>query len=114
MAMFAVAPSPSPPKPAPATPAIPITETPVNKPVAQPLPPLNTPQEPAKEKSSPKEQDPQSPQKEVPADDGGVRRLIILQNFDENQVKDKTVQMKILFNNKMTKLPSEQHPMSRL
>lgn len=41
----------------------------------------------------------------APSGDKIVRRLIVLQNFDENAIKDKTVQMRILFNQKMSKLP---------
>lgn len=42
-----------------------------------------------------------------PADGKATRNCIILQNFNESAVKDKSVQTRILFNREMNKLPSK-------
>ncbi|KAI0195388.1 YL1 nuclear protein-domain-containing protein [Xylaria flabelliformis] len=42
-----------------------------------------------------------------PADGKATRNCIILQNFDENAVKDKSIQTRILFNREMNRLPKQ-------
>ncbi|KAI1180215.1 YL1 nuclear protein-domain-containing protein [Nemania sp. FL0916] len=48
-----------------------------------------------------------SPLSPYAADGKATRNCIILQNFNENAIKDKTVQTRILFNREMNKLPRQ-------
>ncbi len=58
------------------------------------------------QKHQPKEVAPPSPPS-PPANGKATRNCIILQNFNENAVKDKSVQTRILFGREMSKLPSK-------
>jgi vacuolar protein sorting-associated protein 72 len=40
-------------------------------------------------------------------DPSAARNAIIFQNFDENAIKDKTIQTQIIFGRKMNRLPSK-------
>ncbi len=58
----------------------------------------------AKVSDTPKE--PPAPIPEPPREGKVTRSCIILQNFDENAIKDKQVQTQILFGRKMNRLAS--------
>lgn len=58
-------------------------------------------------KASAPEQPAQDPEPEPPLDGKVTRSCIILQNFDQKAIEDKTVQTQILFGRKMNKLASE-------
>lgn len=58
------------------------------------------------QKRQPKEASP-SPPPSPPANGKATRNCIILQNFNENAIKEKAVQNRILFNKDMAKLPSK-------
>lgn len=106
---------PSPAAPQPAAGAS--TPAPNPKPTVAP-PPLpqapNTPAQPAQAKEQPPSakppdtpQQPPAPASERPREGKATRSCIILQNFDENAIKDKQVQTQILFGRKMNRLASE-------
>ncbi|KAJ8124809.1 hypothetical protein O1611_g8831 [Lasiodiplodia mahajangana] len=91
-----IQPPPPPPTPAPTRPAQTI-QTP--KPRTHSTP-STTPVLHSKEMALPP---PPSP----PANGKATRNCIILQNFNENAIKDKSVQTRILFNREMNKLPKQ-------
>lgn len=70
--------------------------------------PAPTPLQPAQGKAAPVSPNTPDDRTPAPAEQGKVTRsCIILQNFDENAIKDKQVQTQILFGRKMNKLASE-------
>jgi len=81
----------------------------------QPPKPLGT-SKPTKvnaQKNQPKQVTPPPPPS-PPANGKATRNCIILQNFNENAIKEKSVQNRILFNQEMQKLPSKSLSMSLL
>ncbi|KAI1131576.1 YL1 nuclear protein-domain-containing protein [Nemania abortiva] len=116
---------PPPPTPTP-TPTRPtqVIPTPKSKPLSTPSTPSTTPvlshvRPPSKMPSSalkstkanaPKHQLKESvlpPPPSPPANGKATRNCIILQNFNENAIKDKSIQTRILFNREMNKLPKQ-------
>ncbi|KAI0481663.1 YL1 nuclear protein-domain-containing protein [Xylaria cf. heliscus] len=110
------------PKPS-APPASLITPTPKSTPISTPTPtrtptishnrpPSKTPLNTLKstkgnsQKQNLKEVAPPPPPS-PPANGKATRNCIILQNFNENAVKDKSIQTRILFNREMNKLPKQ-------
>ncbi|KAI1819119.1 YL1-domain-containing protein [Xylaria intraflava] len=97
-----------------ATPTLTAPSTPsttlVNKPSKSSLSSLKSTKASA-QKNQPKETAP-SPPPLPPANGRATRNCIILQNFNENAVKDKSVQTRILFGREMSKL-SKQGPAAR-
>ncbi|AEO57543.1 hypothetical protein MYCTH_2303811 [Thermothelomyces thermophilus ATCC 42464] len=89
-----VPPPPVPPTPAPTTPS----QTPQTQLKSPSTKPPDTPQEPPAAASDP------------PREGKVTRSCIILQNFDEQAIKDKQVQTQILFGRKMNKLAKPAHP----
>ncbi|KAL2181837.1 YL1 nuclear protein-domain-containing protein [Thermothelomyces heterothallicus CBS 202.75] len=89
-----VPPPPVPPTPAPTTPS----QTPQTQRNSPSSKPPDTPQEPPAAASDP------------PREGKVTRSCIILQNFDEQAIKDKQVQTQILFGRKMNKLAKPAHP----
>ncbi|KAK0709076.1 YL1 nuclear protein-domain-containing protein [Lasiosphaeria miniovina] len=108
-------PTPSVPK----TPAPPSSSTsaPAAPPPLAPLTPLTpltpfTTLQPTQGKAQPAPSGPDTPQETSaqPAREGKVTRsCIILQNFDENAIKDRQIQTQILFGRKMNKLAKPAH-----
>lgn len=103
---------PSAPQPALAAPAGPSTPAPSTlAPPPPPLPPpVTAPLQPTQGKTPPPPKSPDTPQEaasEPPREGKVTRSCIILQNFDENAIKDRQVQTQILFGRKMNKLASE-------
>ncbi|KAI6309571.1 hypothetical protein MCOR34_006750 [Pyricularia oryzae] len=68
-------------------------------------------QEPEKDPSPPEDKDPTAAKTESESSVNGrvTRSCIVLQNFDEEAIKDKTVQTQILFGRKFTKLAKPGH-----
>ncbi|KAK3380242.1 YL1 nuclear protein-domain-containing protein [Lasiosphaeria ovina] len=100
----------------PETPAPPSSSTPAPAapPPLTPLTPLTpfTPLQPTQGKAQPAPSGPDTPQETSaqPAREGKVTRsCIILQNFDENAIKDRQIQTQILFGRKMNKLAKPAH-----
>ncbi|KAK1751815.1 YL1 nuclear protein-domain-containing protein [Echria macrotheca] len=73
----------------------------------------NAPLQPTEGNAAPSPNPPNTPQDrpgEPPREGKVTRSCIILQNFDENAIKDRQVQTQILFGRKMNKLPKQSHP----
>ncbi len=101
----------------PAQPALPsatpaaLYTTATLEPVPEAAPPQPAQGKGRRKSAAPKQPEPPvEPEPEPPMEGKVVRSCIILQNFDEEAIKDKQVQTQILFGRKMSRLASESSP----
>ncbi|KAK3942436.1 YL1 nuclear protein-domain-containing protein [Diplogelasinospora grovesii] len=106
------APAPAPTVPKLATAVVSAASTSVAPVTPTPQTPIpSTPLQPTQGKAAAsKEAAAETPSADPPMEGKVTRSCIILQNFDENAIKDKQVQTQILFGRKMNKLAKPAHP----
>ncbi|KAM7196042.1 YL1 nuclear domain containing protein, partial [Naviculisporaceae sp. PSN 640] len=103
-------PSTNTPLPSQPSQVVPVTSTPAPRPIP-PAITTNPHVQPEQDKTTPK--GPDTPQQATPTDpprEGKVTKsCIVLQNFDEDAIKDKQVQTQILFGRKMNRIAKPAH-----